>query len=296
MERTIRYPITNIDTPIRISQFLRHKGFSARNLARLKRTPDSVQVNGLSVFLNYPVQTGDLLLLQISEKETSENIRPVPLPLDIVFEDEDLLVINKPAGMPIHPSFDNRDNSLANALAWYFSQQNKPFVFRCCNRLDRDTSGLTVVAKHSFAASILSEMGRRREIYREYLAIVRGSLVPSSGTICAPLGRKSGSIIERVVDFEYGEPAVTHYNLISKTKTHSLVSLCLETGRTHQIRIHMKYLGFPLIGDYLYNPDMDHIQRQALHSHCLAFQHPITGKKMSFTAPLPVDMQTVLNL
>ena len=296
MNRTIQYSVTTPDKPIRVSQFLRHKGFSARNLARLKRMPDSVLVNGQSVFLNCPVQTGDLLVLRIQENETSENIRPVPLPLDILFEDEDLLVVNKPAGMPIHPSFDNRDNSLANALAWYFSRQDKPFVFRCCNRLDRDTSGLTVVAKHSFAASILSEMGQRREIHREYLAIVRRALTPSSGTIRAPLGRKPGSIIERVVDFEHGEPAVTHYQIIDKTSLHSLVSLRLETGRTHQIRIHMKYLGFPLIGDYLYNPDMEHIQRQALHSHTLAFSHPITGQELSFTAPLPADMQAVLHL
>ena len=296
MNRTIQYSVTTPGAPIRVSQFLRHKGFSARHLARLKRTADSVWVNGQSVFLNYPVQTGDLLTLRIQENETSENIRPVPLPLDILFEDEDLLVVNKSAGMPIHPSFDNRDNSLANALAWYFSQQNKSFVFRCCNRLDRDTSGLTVIAKHSFAASILSEMGQRREIHREYLAIVRGTPTPAFGTICAPLGRKPGSIIERVVDFECGEPAVTHYKLIGHTKMHSLVSLCLETGRTHQIRIHMKYLGFPLIGDYLYNPDMEHIQRQALHSHTLAFQHPITREKLSFTAPLPADMQAVLDL
>lgn len=296
MERIISYSITDLDNPIRVSQYLRRRGFSARNLARLKRTPESVLVNGRSVYLNYPVQTGDMLILCIRETDISQKVSPANLPLDILYEDEDLMVLNKPAGMPTHPSMDNYDNSLANGLAWYFQTQGKPFVFRCCNRLDRDTSGLTIVAKHSFSASVLSEMGRRREIHREYLAIVRGSLMPSSGTIDAPLGRKPGSIIERTIDFDHGETAVTHYQLVCKTNAHSLVSLCLETGRTHQIRIHMKYLGFPLIGDYLYNPDMEHIQRQALHSHTLSFRHPITGEDMTFTAPLPADMQAVLDL
>lgn len=136
----------------------------------------------------------------------------------------------------------------------------------------------------------------RREIHREYLAIVKGSVTPPSGTIDAPLSRKPGTIIERDVDFEHGEHAVTHYNVVFEKNGHSLVSLCLETGRTHQIRIHMKYLGYPLIGDYLYNPDMEHITRQALHSHKLSFSHPITGKAMKFTAPLPEDMKAVLQI
>lgn len=183
---------------------------------------------------------------------------------------------------------------MANALAWYYQEQNKPFVFRCCNRLDRDTSGLTVVAKHLVSAGILSAMTERREVHREYLAIAEGHVMPEAGTINAPLGRKPGTIIERTVDWESGEPAVTHYRLVSSDERHSLVALKLETGRTHQIRIHMKHLGYPLIGDYLYNPDMSCIGRQALHSHRLSFPHPITGKAMDFQAPLPADMQAVL--
>lgn len=128
---------------------------------------------------------------------------------------------------------------------------------------------------------------------REYLAIVKGDLTPPTGTITAPLSRKEGSIIERTVDFDHGEEAITHYKLVKKENGHSLVSLQLETGRTHQIRIHMKYLGYPLIGDYLYNPDMEHITRQALHSYHMEFPHPITGQKMTFTAPLPSDMSAI---
>ena len=230
------------------------------------------------------------------EEHSSEKIPPVELPLDIIYEDEDLMVINKPAGMPIHPSMNNYYNSLANSLAYYFAQQNCPFVFRCINRLDRDTSGLTIIAKHYVSAGMLSTMIANKtssSITREYLAIVKGSVLPSEGTITAPLGRKEGSIIERCVDFEKGESAVTHYRVLDEKNGHSLVSLILETGRTHQIRIHMKYLGYPLIGDYLYNLDMEQIQRQALHAWKLSFVHPITGEKMQFTAPLPEDMTKV---
>ena len=174
---------------------------------------------------------------------------------------------------------------------WYYQQQKEAFIFRCANRLDRDTSGLTVVAKHMLSANILSGMGYRHEIEREYLAIVRGNVLPPSGTIDAPLSRMEGSIIERKVDFEHGERALTHYRVVEEKNGHSLVSLRLETGRTHQIRIHLKYLGFPLVGDYLYNPDMEYISRQALHSCRLRFVHPITKERMTFRAPLPEDMQ-----
>ena len=212
------------------------------------------------------------------------------LPLCIVYEDEDIIVVNKPAGMPVHPSLNNYMNSLANALMYYYQQQGKPFIFRCTNRLDRDTSGLTVVAKHMVSSGILSAMTARHKIRREYLAIVRGHVTPPSGTIDAPIGRAGTPLIERRIDFEHGERAVTHYRVVKEKNGHSLVSLVLETGRTHQIRVHMKYLGFPLVGDYLYNPDMEYIQRQALHSHSLAFRHPITGEDLKFTAELPEDM------
>jgi len=142
----------------------------------------------------------------------------------------------------------------------------------------------------------MADMTKKRLVHREYLAIVKGDLTPPTGTITAPLSRKEGSIIERTVDFDHGEEAITHYKLVKKENGHSLVSLQLETGRTHQIRIHMKYLGYPLIGDYLYNPDMEHITRQALHSYHMEFPHPITGQKMTFTAPLPSDMSAISHL
>ena len=294
MNRNIDYIIDKDSAGLRVEQFLRRKRYSGQNLSEIKRMPKSILVNGVHYYMRQELSKGDHLQVRICETKNSEKIPPTNLPLNIIYEDEDLLVLNKPAGMPIHPSLNNYTNSMANALAYYFQSQGKPFIFRCCNRLDRDTSGLTIVSKHLVSGSILSDMTKYREVHREYLAIARGSVTPSEGTIQAPLGRKEGTIIERTVDWEHGEDAVTHYKVVKEANGHSLVSLRLETGRTHQIRIHMKYLGYPLIGDYLYNPVMEYMTRQALHSHHMEFTHPITGEHMSFTAPLPEDMARVM--
>ena len=290
MERIITYHIDARAGGLRTEQFLRRRGYSCQNLTQLKKMPESILINGVWSYMRTPLSAGDTLTVHIRETESSPNIPPVDLPLCIVYEDEDIIVVNKPTGMPVHPSLNNYRNSLANALMYYYQQQGKPFIFRCTNRLDRDTSGLTVIAKHMVSSSILSAMTARHKIRREYLAIVRGHVTPPSGTIDAPIGRAGTPLIERRIDFEHGERAVTHYRVVKEKNGHSLVSLVLETGRTHQIRVHMKYLGFPLVGDYLYNPDMEYIQRQALHSHSLAFRHPITGEDLKFTAELPEDM------
>ena len=290
MERIITYHIDAHADGLRTEQFLRRRGYSCQNLTQLKKMPESILINGVWSYMRTPLSAGDTLTVHIRETESSPNIPPVDLPLCIVYEDEDIIVVNKPAGMPVHPSLNNYRNSLANALMYYYQQQGKPFIFRCTNRLDRDTSGLTVIAKHMVSSSILSAMTARHKIRREYLAIVRGHVTPPSGTIDAPIGRAGTPLIERRIDFEHGERAVTHYQVVKEKNGHSLVSLVLETGRTHQIRVHMKYLGFPLVGDYLYNPDMEYIQRQALHSHSLSFRHPITGDDLKFEAELPEDM------
>ena len=279
MERIITYHIDNTSTGLRIEQYLRRRGYSYQNLTQLKKMPESILINGVWSYMRTPLKSGDILTVHIKETESSPNIPPVNLPLDIISEDEDIIVVNKPAGMPVHPSLNNYENSLANALMYYYQEQGKPFIFRCTNRLDRDTSGLTVIAKHMVSSAILSNMGVRHEITREYLAIVRGELIPEEETVDAPIGRAESSLIERKIDFEKGEHAVTHYHVIEEKNGHSLVSLTLETGRTHQIRVHMKHIGHPLIGDYLYNPDMEFISRQALHSYRLSFSHPITGEQ-----------------
>ena len=188
--------------------------------------------------------------------------------------------------MPIHPSINNYDNTLANALMWYYQQKGETFVYRCINRLDRDTTGLLIVAKNMLSGGILSDMSKKREIHREYLAIAEGE-VPQEGVIDAPIARKEESVIERCVDFERGDRAVTHYWRLDYRNGYSLVRLKLETGRTHQIRVHMKYLGHPLTGDYLYNPDYRILDHQALHSWKLAFRHPVTGAQMQFKADPP---------
>lgn len=308
MNRTITYRIPEAQQLRSIQSYLKSLGYSAQNLTALKQDQGSVLLNGTPVILKALLHGGELLTVHIREYKRSEKIPPVELPLDILYEDEDLMVLNKPAGMPIHTSMNNYTNTLANGLAYYFARQDKPFVFRCINRLDRDTSGLTVIAKHAVSAGILGRMTAAKGqsftgagtapdsavLRREYLGIVRGHPEPAAGTIDAPLSRKSGSIIERTVDFDYGERAVTHYHVLEEKNGHSLVSLELETGRTHQIRVHMLYLGYPLIGDYLYNPDREYISRQALHAHRLSFPHPMTGEPLAFTAPLPEDMRRVL--
>lgn len=294
MERILTYKIAEADAGLSIGEYLQRKGYSSQTIKELKKMERSILINGEWEYVRHRLNVGEELVIHIKEEDSSEKIPPVKLDFEIVYEDEDIMVVNKPADMPIHPSLNNYYNSLANGLAYYFQQQGKAFVFRCVNRLDRDTSGLTIIAKHILSAGILSKQVANREIHREYLAIVRSIPVLAEGTIDAPIARKEASVIERVVDFKKGDRAVTHYKTIATKNGHSLLSIHLETGRTHQIRVHMKYIGCPLIGDYLYNPDMENITRQALHSHRLVFTHPITGETMDFTAPLPKDMTQVL--
>lgn len=290
MKRIFSYTITAQDSDQRIYDFLCHHGYSRHIRTWLKQHPGSVRLNDKEALFYFPLKTGDLLEITLEEEQPSENIIPVCLPLHIIYEDEDLMVIDKPADMPVHPSIGNYENTLANAVAYYYKKQGETFIFRCINRLDRDTTGLLIIAKHALSASILSKQMKAREIRRTYLAVCKGQLPTEVGIINAPIARKADSAIERCVDFSNGESAVTHYRVRYYQDGYSLVELHLETGRTHQIRIHMQYLGNPLPGDYLYCPDYSKISRTALHSYRLAFCHPITGNPMDFYAPLPTDM------
>ena len=293
MNRTLTYEINSEYVGYSIDKYLKAHGYSSANITAIKKMPNNVVIDGEWVHMNRKLQAGEILTVNISEDDSSEKIPPVKMDLDIVYEDEDIIVINKPAGLPIHPSLNHYEDSLANGLAYYYEAQNKPFIFRCANRLDKNTSGLTVIAKHLVSGNILSTMVKNREFHREYYAIVRGHLDEPEGTIDAPIGRVDDSIITRQVDFENGERAITHYKVIDEEKGHSLISIHLETGRTHQIRVHFKYIGHPLIGDHLYNPDFEYMTRQALHSHKISFIHPITKKAMEFIAPLPDDMNFI---
>lgn len=295
MTRTLTYYITKQDAFMTIGAYLKSIGLSRQCIIALKKQENGICQNGIWAYVNSVLNEGDILTLTLSEATSSEKIVPINLPLHILYEDEDILVINKPANMPIHPSLNNYDNTLANAVAYYYSKQNIPFVFRCINRLDRDTTGVTLLAKNPFSAAILSEMVRKKEIHREYYAIAEGILVDKEGTINAPIGRKKDSTIEREINFQTGENAITHFQVLKENPSLncSLIKLWLETGRTHQIRVHMKYIGHALLGDFLYHPDMFYIKRQALHSHSLTLMHPITKEPLYFEAPLPADMEFI---
>ena len=293
MKRIFNYTIPTEYNNHTLLSFLKDKLYSSQIITHLKRTENGLLLNGKWGRVRDILHTGDMLTINLIETESSENIIPTNLPLDIVHEDEDILVVNKAANTPIHPSQGNYDNTLANAVAYYYQQKDETFTYRCINRLDRDTTGLLIIAKHMYSASRLSEMVANHEIHREYLAIATGE-VPKEGIIIAPIGRVDGSTIERHVDELQGDYACTHYKSLAYNNGFSLVSLKLETGRTHQIRVHMKHLGHPLPGDFLYNPDYSVIKRQALHSHRLVFKHPITGESLEFVADLPMDMKKII--
>lgn len=299
-ERIIHYRIPNSYEGHKISEFLRNQGISTKSIIRLKSDVENVLLNDEPGFINRILKKDDMLTLCVKELESSKKIPPVDLPLSIIYEDEDILIVNKPANMPIHPSMNNYENTLGNAVAYYYMKKGEPFLYRCINRLDRDTTGLTILAKHYLSCGILYDEMESREIKRTYYAIVENRTVfdapyahrlLQTGTIDLPLGRKPDSAIERMVDIKNGDKAITHYRVLATNDGLSLLELQLDTGRTHQIRVHMQAIGHPLIGDFLYNPKDTHMKRQALHAGKLSFRHPITKEMLSFTAPVPQDMQ-----
>ena len=290
MERIFQYTITSEYENKPIDFYLKSMGFSSQNIIELKKMPESILLNDIWVYTRTLLHTGDKLTVHLSESSVSDKIKPVPLPFPVVYEDEDLLVVNKPADMPIHPSQNNYDNTLANAAAYYFATKNIPFTFRCINRLDRNTTGLTIIAKHMVSANLLGKMVADKTLKREYRALCAGIPSPAQNSIEKPIGRLPGSTIERCIDELNGEYALTHYKVLESGTDFSYISLVLATGRTHQIRVHMASIGHPLLGDSLYNKNPGtKIKRQALHSYRLSFPHPITGQDLVFTASVPED-------
>lgn len=294
MNRQLTYMVLTENENMTILDFLKAKGISSHLITHLKKTANGITLNGKWAYVTERLRRNDLVCISIVEEEPSQNIVPVNIPVDIAYEDEDIIVVDKPSNMPIHPSVNNFDNTLANALAYYYKNADSPFVFRCINRLDRDTTGLVLVAKNMLSSCILSNMVRNKDINREYMAIVQGD-IDDSGTIDAPIKRKENSVIERTVSFEDGVSAITHYKKILYKNGFSLVKIKLETGRTHQIRVHMKYINHPLPGDYLYNQDFKAIKRQALHSYSLSFNHPVTKEPLILCSDIPSDMKAVIN-
>lgn len=289
MNRIFHYQITENEQGTTVLDFLRKKGFSRHILSSMKADKEALTRNGQRIGGREQLLAGDHFRVRLLETVDSDGIVPVSMPLSILYEDEDILVINKPADMPVHPSIGNYTNTLANGVAAYLDAKDEHSPFRCINRLDRDTSGALLLAKNAFSAAVLSTQMKKRQIRRTYLAVVEG-ITPPNGTISAPLSRVDDSVIERHVDFLHGEPAVTHYERLETKNEHSLLEIHLETGRTHQIRVHMGYIGHPLPADYLYHPEYDCFKRQPLHSLQLEFRHPVTDKSMCLLAPVPEDM------
>lgn len=197
-----------------VEWFLRRHGYSRHIITGLKRTEDGIFRNGVRAWTSQAVHAGDVIETHLVETEPSDGILPRPVPFSVVYEDDDILVVDKPADTPIHPSIGNYENTLANGIAWYFEQKGEPFVYRCINRLDRDTTGLIVLAKHALSAAVLSQAMRSREIHRTYQAFALGETA-ASGTIDAPIARLNGSLIQRTVDFASGERSVTHYRTLA---------------------------------------------------------------------------------
>ena len=288
--REISYTVPAEFDGVQAQVFLKSRGISRRVLTALKRSGGLTRGGGTLRTVD-AVHAGEVITLRLDGGETSVAANP-ELSADVVYEDEDVVVFNKPPFMPVHPSQGHYENTLANGIAWYYRNEATPFVFRAVNRLDRDTSGLVLLAKNPYSSCVLSDAVKDHTIHREYAAIVSGK-PDASGTIDLPIARKAGSTIERVCDPERGETAVTHYRTFAYNKDAdiSFIRLLLETGRTHQIRVHMKAIGHPLPGDFLYCPDYRFIDRQPLHSTYLRFSHPVTGEKLEFSAPLPGDMR-----
>ena len=275
-----------------LSLLQRELGLSTGCVNRLKRVETGLTCNGLRVFTNAVLQAGDILSVDLNAGETPTQIPPVPMDLDIVFEDEHLLVVNKSAPLAVIPSsLVPTEPTLAAGLMAYLGPSA---AIHPVNRLDRGTTGLMVVAKSGYIHDQLRRRLHSGDFFRSYLAICVGAPEPPQGTIALPIGRAPGSAIRRQID-PAGQSARTDYRLLRVRSGLSLVALMPWTGRTHQIRVHMAAIGCPLAGDWLYGTeDRGLIPRPALHAVRLAFTHPVTGEHLSFTAPLPGDMKLLL--
>ncbi len=296
MRSELTYTITEKDDGKKLSAFLQEQGVSHRLLEEIKHQEGGLTVEKEKVFPGDTLSAGQILSVRLPLEENDDWITPEEIPLRIVYEDEDLLVINKDAGMLVHPTPNHPKGTLANALAYYFAQKKEPFTFRIVNRLDQDTSGLLIIPRHALSASILGREVEAHQIERVYLAAATGDVRDvfplGEGVIDAPIARVPGEGMLRKVDFEHGDPARSHVRVLGYKESldTSLCAVTLENGRTHQIRVHFTYIGHPLPGDFLYHPDMHLIGRQALHAYRLTFVHPLTGEELSFEAPLPEDM------
>lgn len=262
-------------------------GVSTRTFTKLKKIPLGITRKGQLIKADEKVFAGDeIVLKQVSE---DNNIIPVKGSLDIVYEDSHIIIINKPASTPVHPTKIHQENTLANFLRYYSLEKGEDYTFRAVNRLDKDTSGLVLIAKDRHSAGIL----QKQDIYKEYIAVCTG-ITPEKGTIDKPIKKSENSTMLRIISDD-GDRAVTHFERIGCFYNSSLVKLWLETGRTHQIRCHMSSIGHPLEGDDLYGGSLEKIERQALHCAKMKFFYPIDGKVMELCCDIPEDMKKIIN-
>ncbi len=290
----VSYTVPPEDNGATVRHILRARlHFSAHAISRLVRVPDGILVNGQPVHTPFILRTGDRLDVQTADhRPPSAVITPGPWPLPVLWEDEHILVVNKPAGMTAHASNFLPDTpTVAGALAW---SRGAEFIFHPVSRLDKGTTGLMVIAKSGYVHDLLRRSLHTPDFRREYRAVCVGRPVPDKGTIDAPIGRDTRSAVARMVRPD-GSPAVSHYQVLKTQGAFSLLRLRPETGRTHQLRVHMASIGCPLVGDWLYGVEnLTLISRPALHSAALALVHPVTRELISVSAPIPDDMQRLL--
>lgn len=261
-------------------------------VVRLKHQ-NKIKVNGHTARTNCPIHTGDFITINMDFTEESKII-PEPIPLDIVYEDEDFLVVNKPPGMSTHPSRPGGTGTLANAVVYYWQGLGRNTLFRPINRLDKDTSGLVLIGNNQFAHQGIFNQKKGRIMERRYVALVEGAMAKESDRIDQPIARPDDKRRRRIVHPD-GYPAVTHYQVLDYFPEHTLLSLRLETGRTHQIRVHLSFLGHPVCGDLLYGCASPLIARQALHADRLHFIHPRSGEEIILEIPLAADIQAAVD-
>ena len=295
--RRLELTITEELAGIKVDTLLkRHMELSGTVVRRIKWLEDGILVDGVRVNTRFQPKAGQILSVRLSDPERRSGIVPNPGPLDIVYEDGDILVLNKAPGVPVHPGPGHYDDTLGNYILAHYDETGVEADFHPVHRLDRGTSGLMALAKHPHAQEVMKNQLHTGDFQRTYLAVCEGVPEPLSGVVDAPLGPKPGSLVEQMVR-EDGKAARTHYEVLSVHGGRALLRLRLETGRTHQIRVHMAYLGHPLTGDFLYGrEDRGLIARPALHSAELTLKHPISRQEMRFSAPFPEDMRKLTEL
>lgn len=294
-EDILKYSVKDIDAGVKVDSILRNRmNLSRRMITGLKKR-NFIFLNGEKVFTNAIVCAGDVVSVNIA-KEESQDIEPQYIPIDIVFEDRDLLIVNKQPGLVVHPTRGHPEGTLSNAVMYHWKENRENTIVRLVNRLDRDTSGLVIIAKNQFSHQAMAKLMAEGMVKKIYGAVVHG-IPDDEGVIDLPIDRPTRESIKREVN-ENGQRAITHYRVLKKFNGASLLEIRLGTGKTHQIRVHMSYTGHPIFGDTLYGTDDDSpfIGRQALHACRLMFAHPRTGEPMDIRTELPGDIKNLIEI